>query len=242
MTITDNTLWQQEVENCKLCGGTGSVEIAVAGTIRIEICKCASRAITQDRIYNAGIPCKLYAWDLRKLGKSFQRKNKEALSVIKKYLASLDLNIKKGKGLWISAPPGLGKNNIICYILRVALEKDYSAQYVKSRKIISIKFDAYKDPSARKLLNRITEKSHIVAIADIEKGPILPDIENFRVQIYYETLTDLDDSKTALLISSNVPKLEVLKRMPSYMQSRFWNMQEVVLRYTKDVHGSIEHG
>jgi DNA replication protein DnaC len=242
MDFTNTEPWQEDNEDCKLCGGSKSVEVFVSGSIRIEPCKCATQEIARKRIINAGIPKRFYEWDLRNLQRGFRIKNKDSLAIVKHYINHLPKRIREGKGLWVSAPAGLGKNSLLCYILRLALEKNYRAYYAKAQKIINIKLDSWRDRDSRSLLYRLTEGSHIVAIADIEKGPIGNNLDDFRVQNFYDVVSDIDDSKTPLLISSNMPKMDVLKRMPGFMQIRFRPLKEVVLRYSHGMNGGIQRG
>ncbi len=219
------------IEDCPLGGGAGSIEVSTAGIIRIEMCKCAVRVLAQERIVQADIPRRLYDWDLRNLSKKFRVKNFESLNLVKKYVNNLEKNIRLGRGLWVSSPPGLGKNHLLCYILRLALEKEYNAHFIKAQKVIEIKLEAWKDRYSPNLLSKIIDYSDIVALADIEKGPLSPIPDNFKVQSFYEFLCDIDDGKISLLISSNIPKLEVLKRVPPFMQARLRNIKEAVLLY-----------
>jgi hypothetical protein len=115
--------------------------------------------------------------------------------------------------------------------LRLALEKNYEAHYVKAQRILDMKIDSWKDQDAKKLLYHLTEDSNIVAISDIEKGPISPNLEEFKVANFYDILSNIDDCKVSMLVSSNVPKPEVLKRMPLFMQARLKPLKEVIFRY-----------
>ena len=241
MDSTNIAPWPEDIENCKLCDGAGSIEISVAGSIRIEICKCTTQAVALRRIEEAGIPKRFYDWDLRNLQKGFRVKNKESLYIVKKYISNLSKNIKNGKGLWVSSPPGLGKNQLLCYILRLALEKNYKAYYIKAQHIPSLKIDSWKDKEAKNNLYRLTERSHIVAVSDLDKGPVSLDLTSFRVQQFYDVVSDIDDCKISLLVSSNSPKIELLKQMPVFMQARFRPLKEVVLRYAHQ-NGDLVHG
>lgn len=242
MDYTNTVPWQEDNEDCKLCGGSRSIEVFVSGSIRIEPCKCATQEISRRRITDAGIPKRFYEWDLRNLQRDFRIKNKDSLEIVKNYVNHLPKRIREGKGLWVSAPAGLGKNSLLCYILRLALEKNYRAYYAKAQRILSIKLDSWKDSESRNILYRLTEGSHIVAISDMEKGPIGKNLDDFRVQNFYDVVSDIDDSKISLLISSNMPKMEVLKRMPGFMQMRFRPLKEVVLRYSHRMNGDLVHG
>jgi hypothetical protein len=227
----------QGIESCKICGGLGTIDVKVPGGYRIDPCKCSVQAVAQKQISDAGIPRRFYEWDLRNLQKDFRIKNKEALSALKLYVEKIDRNIRNGNGLWVSSPPGLGKNALLCYILRLAIEKKYRAYFVRARHIVELKFDSWRDREARDVLYHLTEGSHIVAIADIEKGPLSNNLENVKVQCFYEVLSDIDDSRICLLVSSNLPKMEALKKMPLFMQNRFRAMKEIVLRYSKNMNG-----
>src|SRR5512140_734551 len=109
-----STLSQDGIENCKLCNGLGSIEVYEGGSIRIELCKCAVQTLTHRRIEEAGIPRRFFDWDLRNLQRSFRIKNRDSLHAVKRYVNQLDKNIRNGKGLWVSSPPGLGKNQLLC--------------------------------------------------------------------------------------------------------------------------------
>jgi hypothetical protein len=242
MEFTNTAPWPEDIENCNLCNGERSIEIAVAGSIRIEICKCATQAVALRRVEEAGIPKRFYDWDLRHLQKGFRLKNKESLYLVKRYINNISKNIKNGKGLWVSAPPGLGKNQLLCYILRLALERNYKAYYIKAQHIPSLRIDSWKDKEAKNIFYRLTESSNIVAVSDLDKGPVSLDLNSFRVQQFYDVVSSIDDCKISLLVSSNVTKIEMLKRMPMFMQARFRPLKEVVLRYSHHKNGGLTNG
>jgi len=219
----------QNIEDCKICHGVLSVEIKVPGGYRIDPCRCALAEQTRKNVELALIPRKFQEWDLRNLQKNFKLKNKGAIQTIKSYADNISERIKNGKGLWISSPAGLNKNAFMCYVLRSALDNGHRACYCKAATLLNKKLE-YRDSDSRYFVHKFTHYMNIVAIADIEKADTAGG--DFRALHFYEMLSDLDENRLAILISSNVPKDAVLKKMPVFMRQRLRPLQDIVLRHT----------
>jgi hypothetical protein len=226
---------QQNSEDCPICKGILSIEVKVPGGYRIDPCRCAVVVKAQQNLIRSYIPRKYQDWDLRNLQKSFKRKNDEAILTIKKYAEELPKNIRASNGLWISAPSGLNKNAFMCYVLKEALEKNYKAYYAKATTLTSKKLDGWKDAEAKWYVRQFVEYSSIVAIADIEKINPNNNPNDFKVFNFYEIIADLDDNRAAMLVSSNMPKGNVLKKMPMFMRERLRPLKEIVLRYPSNI-------
>lgn len=218
----------QNIEDCKICNGIGSIEVAVPGGYRIDPCRCALTEHARKNVESALIPRKFREWDLRNLQKNFKLKNKGAIQAIKTYADNISERIRAGKGLWISAPAGLNKNAFMCYVLRSALEKGHKACYCKAATLLGKKLE-YRDFEAKRFVRRFTHYMDIVAVADIEKADTAGG--DFRALNFYEMLSELDENRLAVLISSNIPKDAVLKKMPVFMRQRLRQLQDIVLRH-----------
>lgn len=218
----------QSTEDCPICHGILSIEVPVPGGFRIDPCRCALAARARSDVESALIPRKFQDWDLRNLKKSFKLKNKGAIQAIKTYVDDVSVRVQAGRGLWISAPAGLNKNAFMCYVLRAALDKGYRACYCKAATLLGKKLE-YREPEAKYFVRRFTTYMDIVAIADIEK--VDTGNGDYRAFNFYEMLSELDENRIAMLISSNVPKDKVLKRMPIFMRQRLRTSQDIVLRH-----------
>jgi len=223
---------EQSIEDCPICKGIGSIEVCVAGGYRIDPCKCALAARSQRDLLESCIPRKYRDWDFRNIKRPFKERNKEAIVAIKRYVNELATNLKLANGIWISAPSGLSKNAFLCHILKSALEINRKAYYISAAHLLSKKLDSWKDPEAKRFVRKVVNYADVVAIADIEKLDLTNNQNNFKSLSFYELLSDMDENCITLLISSNMPKGNVLKKMPIYMRQRLNPLREVILRYT----------
>lgn len=224
-------LQAQSIEDCPVCKGIGSIEVRVPGGYRIDPCKCALTARSQRDLLESCIPKKYREWDFRNVKKSFKEKNKDAIITIKKYVNELKNNVRLANGLWISAPSGLNKNAFLCHILKSSLEVNLKAYYISATNLLTKKLDSWKDPEAKRFIRKVSTYADIVAVADIEKTNLTNNQTDFRSLAFYEVLTDMDENRVTLLLSSNMPKGNVIKKMPMFMRQRLNPLREVVLRY-----------
>lgn len=219
---------------CPVCSGSGFVMKHVNDRTELDDCKCVKRIKEEYSLLRFNIPPKYRRWNMDKLNEDFVRKNKRGINIIKKYVQTLDDQIQKGSGLWLSSPPGLGKSSMICYILKQALKKGYVPYFGRATHFVDIKFKALgrtqDAEEARNILKFISTEVDILAIEEIDKV-YLPGNESMPNRFLYEFLSEIYDSNVALLVSSNKDREEFESSFPWFIQDRLTNLQTVLLSW-----------
>jgi len=215
-------------DNCKYCVGTGYKLVETTKGIRYEDCRCIEKISRAIIIAEANIPKQYKDFDLRKLKRVFKEENKQSMELLRNFIAYLPNKISHGKGLWFAGPPGTAKSSIICYILLEAIKNNYSAFWARSSHMMSLKFEALKDPDARDQISKIINNVKILALEEIDKVYLASE-NSFQSQIFFEFLSDVHDANISLLLSSNEHPEKVLKDFPSFMHDRLATLVTVPL-------------
>jgi DNA replication protein DnaC len=181
------------------------------------------------KLVKANIPDQYLGFDLDNLSPDFVKENEKPLETVRKFVNKIDRNIKNGKGLWFWSTPGLGKSIITACVLKHALDKNYAAYFDRASHLVTLKFHALRDQESYELVNYIVRDVDILAIEEIEKVYLVrDDDEAMNNQLFYEFLSDVYDSKKALLLSSNKPRKEVVEKFPTFIRDRLRTLTSVV--------------
>jgi DNA replication protein DnaC len=220
---------------CMRCSGVGHIEKDTTKGIRLEECTCLKKIEYEIALIEANIPPKHRNFDRRNLTKKFKQRNAAALEVVWDYDAAMEKNVNNGNGLWFYSTPGLGKSSLICWLLSSAIDQGFTPYFARASHIITLKLAALKDPKAKDIIDFIVEKVDILALEELEKVYLVSE-DAFIPQLFYEFLSDVYDSNTALLVSSNVEYKSVVQKFPIYIQDRLADLDLVYFA------GSSERG
>lgn len=234
----------QSIRNsCPYCGGSGSLVVTdpvdqhiVSPDIvdfmiiypMLTRCYCIDKISKEVELIRANIPTQYRGFDLRNLTDEFINKNKEMVEKVKKFKDNIVENIEGGKSLWFMSSPGLGKSSLISVILKAAVRAGKTAYFDRASHLLALKFEALRDPVAKKKVDYLINEVDILAIEELEKIYLVND-SSFGTHLFYEFLSDLYDSKKSLLISSNEPKETVEMRFPTYIRDRMVHISRIAL-------------
>lgn len=218
--------WERELlelkkvkDSCTICGGSGYSQKEENGRIIFEDCSCVLRISKKLELIEANIPPQYWDFDFRNLTRKFREENSKPYTYLKNYLDNIKENVAKGKSFWLASSPGLAKSSIICYFLREAIKSGKTAYYSRTSHIISKKFEAFGNEDTRNFLEYLVNDVDIIALEEIEKVRLLSERDMIN-HLFNELISDLYDRNKAVLISSNIPRKEVLKMFPTYIQDR----------------------
>lgn len=206
-------------EECPHCKGEGVQIVDTAKGRRYEDCKCIEKIRQEIAVIEAQIPRPYRKFDLRQLKHRFKQRNEHSIEMLGKYISKLDKNIRSGSGLWFAGTTGTAKSSIICYLLRLALRSGFRAHFTRASTLMSLKFDALRDPETRHKLQDILYDKDILAIDEIDKVQLSSD-SDFQRQLFFDALSEAYESGAALLVGSNDPPKKVLDKLPAFVHDR----------------------
>lgn len=216
-------------ESCKACNGVGYiVRLSESGDPSFNDCVCMQETIQRLNLLEARIPSRYQDWDFRSLTKKFKENNPKQFKYLKTYIDKIEEKVENGSGFWLASGPGLAKSSIVCYVLRSAMNQGIAAYFSRASHIISQKFDALSDRSAKETLEYIIEDVDILAIEELEKVYLGTD-DAMNNQLFFEFLSDVYDSKKSIMVTSNIPRRDVLKRFPPYIVDRYSSLDYIPL-------------
>jgi DNA replication protein DnaC len=224
---------KQKINKCTKCKGSGTLIEECEEGLRIVGCKCMKEIDESIKFMQANIPDQYWGFTLDNLNAHYSRVNKESLLAVRKYLDNLDRNLRNGKGIWFCSPPGLGKSTVICCILKEALDRGHTSYFIRASHMIHLKFDALRNRESADLINYIVREVDILAVEEIEKIYLLND-DAMNNQLFYEFISDVHDAKKALLLSSNLPKKDVMKKFPTFVQDRLRSLARITFIGTSE--------
>lgn len=216
-------------EECTVCDGKGYIPKKMSNCIRLEDCKCVQKIAWEMKLIEANIPEKYRIWDFRSLNKVFLGNNEQNYAFLKGYLERIGENIKKGKGFWLSSPPGLAKSSIVSYFLREAIKQGFSGYYIRASYLLTKKFEALRDPEAKEFIEFLLNEMDLIVIEEIEKVYLLTELD-MPNQLFFEFLSDLYDRGTTVFLTSNESRRNVLQKFPGYIQDRLATLEYMTLR------------
>jgi len=212
--------------NCPKCAGAGVIIHPELGGIYMEVCSCMRKIEREISLIQANIPPRYRNFDLRKITKDFESRNRLALNKIKAYGEKISDNIERGSGIWMYSTPGLGKSSLISWILKKAIDAGHTAYFSRASHLVTKKLEALRQEDSKELIDFIVDKVDILALEEIEKV-YLTGHEDFVPNLFFEFLSDLHDAKKAILISSNMDIRSTMQKFPVYIQDRLKEMMLV---------------
>lgn len=225
----DETTLDAIRSSCKICSGSGVIVSKDDNKVVLSDCKCIEKVAKEIALIRANIPRQYRTFDLRNLTKKFAKQNTSQIRVVKKYIDHLKENIENGTGIWFISAPGLGKSSMISYILKEAMAQGHTAYFERASHIHSLKFAALRDIKAKNMLNYIVNDIDIMAIEELEKIYLINDAA-LANQLFFEFLSDLYDTKKALLISTNIPRPIAEAKFPTYIVDRFRSLKTIIFQ------------
>lgn len=225
-------------ENCTICNGSGYTLERIGSSVKFVDCSCVR--VIEDRLslLKANLPQRYWDWDFRNLSNKFKEDNGDAYKALQEYHKSIIENINKGNGLWLASNAGLAKSSIVGYFVREALRSSVESYYCRASHLLSSKFDALGSKEQKDFINYIISDVKLLAMEEIDKLYLKSDVDMVN-QLFYELLSDIYDSGKALLVTSNLPRTEVIKLYPPFIQDRLSTLQYLPLvgGYSGRAHG-----
>lgn len=228
---------------CKVCNGARIIPKRLEdGSVYLEDCSCVKKSVEEYQYEKANIPRQYWDFSFESLNDKFMERNAAQFKIVEEYSKNLRDNITNGNGLWFCSATGLGKSTVIVSILKLALQQGYRSYFIRTSKAVGAKFDALRNYQSADLINYIVDSVHILALEEIDKVFLSNDAA-MNNQLYYEFLSEIYESKKALLVSSNTLPKEVMKKYPTFIQDRLRSLVPVVFvgvrseRGTKRTHG-----
>lgn len=221
---------------CTVCNGIGYKEVEKPDGVLIEDCACVQRIEKEIALIEANIPLTYRRWNMKKLNGQFLVTNKISIAHINKYIRNIDFNLNRGRGIWFAGPPGTAKSSMICYIMRMALNKKYSVYYDTASHLISLLFQSTmeRDPEARTIVKNIIKNVHLLAIEEIDKrdlGEKQTDRHGSMAgKLFYQFLSDVYNAGLSLMISSNETFEETIPTLPVWIQDRFKSLMFITIK------------
>jgi len=217
-----------KAQKCVLCADRKVLSKQLSdGSIFLEDCSCVKKLVEADIYERSNIPKRYWDCSLDILNATFRKKNVKQLSKVESYMQNMDANIANGQGLWFVSAPGLAKSTIIVAILKFALQQGYRSYFLRVSKAIGLKFDALRNNQTAILMDNIVNSVDILALEEIDKV-FLSNDDAMNNQLYYEFISDMYESKKALLVSSNKLPKEVLQKYPTFIQDRLRSLIPIV--------------
>lgn len=212
-------------KNCKLCAGIGMVLVDE----ELQYCKCVQRIRQKAKLIDANIPKQYWDFHIADIHQSFKEDNKKEFHAVQAYIKRIRANIRNGKGLWLWSPPGMGKSTCIADILRSAIATKHKAYFLKAAKVVELRMKALRSAEASGLVDYLLSKVDIIAVEEIEKVYLASE-DTLPNTLFFDFLSDLYDSKRALLVTSNCSPAKVIEKFPTYIADRLRLLR--VLRFT----------
>ena len=214
-------------KNCEKCSGSGLVPRRTEEGLYLDDCDCTKAIEEKIKLVEANIQEQYWDFSIEDINKDFKEENCKQLDLVNKYIDELGKNIEEGNGIWFFSSPGLGKSTVISSILKKAIDKGYNSYYMRTSHMVSLKFDALRNRESSRLINYIIDHVDILALEELEKVYLVND-DSMANQLFYEFLSDMYDTRKALLISTNQPRIDVSKKLPTFIQDRLRHLDEVI--------------
>jgi DNA replication protein DnaC len=153
----------------------------------------------------ANIPEKYFDFELSIMKDKLEtiESNQEQFKKIEKYVELIDSAAKKGTGLYISGPHGLGKTALSIIVLKTAIKRYYSAFFSRSTEIIQFVRDGWKNEDKKTYLSYVVNNSTFFVIDDI--GRLFSQISEHERSNIDEIFTKRDDANLCTIITANHP-------------------------------------
>lgn len=216
------------VQKCTVCNGSRILPKTLSdGRVFLDDCVCVKKLVAEAEYSRSNIPRQYWDCSFKTLTAKFRERNAGQLANVDHYLRHLAENIANGQGLWFCSAPGLGKSTLIVAMLKAALLQGYRTYFLRVSKAVGLKFEALRNAQSAALMNEIVTSVDLLALEEIDKVFLGTD-DAMNNQLYYEFISDMYESKKALLVSSNKLPKDVMRKYPTFIQDRLRSLIPVV--------------
>jgi len=163
---------------CDKCFHSGIIVTIENGEVITEECSCKKYLKEQKKYKEAlsktNIPQKYHDFTIDmwvNIGRNEKEilSNKRSIQIIKNYIERIDTFRKRGYGLFICGPNGVGKTFLACEIGKAAVRAGYSVKFYTLAKIISLVLEGWYDEETRRETVRHIETCDFLIIDDCDK-------------------------------------------------------------------------
>lgn len=161
---------------CTNCANIGTIA-KFDGNIRTADCMCKvirKKKLLADKLRSASnMPHRYHDADIRKwvnVGRNDRELslNNASYHAVEQYANNLSKMMKKGYGLYLTGPNGVGKTYLACGVANKAINSGYSVRYYTMSVIVQTEIKGWRDQEAASLMAGI-KKSQLLIIDDIDK-------------------------------------------------------------------------
>lgn len=161
---------------CVNCANIGTV-IKIDTAIRTADCMCKiirKKKLLADKLRAASnMPHRYHDADIKKwvnVGRNDKELslNNASFHAVEQYALNLPKMIRKGYGLYLTGPNGVGKTYLACGVANRAINSGYSVRYYTMSVIVQTEIKGWRDQEAASLMAGI-KKSQLLIIDDIDK-------------------------------------------------------------------------
>lgn len=194
-------------------------------------------SVDKERYYTlANIPEKYFYFDFAPIEKVAKQTfaNEEPISIVKKYLESLDNAAAKGIGLYIHGTHGVAKTTISAIILKKAIELYYRCFFWKSTEIAEFVKTGWKNENRRVFFDYIVNTVDFLVIDDVsrlmQKKRTSTDEEELDDHTVFKPeermlidriFTKRDDMNRVTILTSNTEYKDITKLFDDALSSNF---------------------
>lgn len=161
---------------CTNCANIGTI-IKLVGGVRSADCMCKiirKKKLIADKLRDqSNMPHRYHDADIRKwvnVGRNSKELalNNASYHAVEQYANNLTKMMKKGYGLYLTGPNGVGKTYLACGIANKSISSGYSVKYYTMSVIVQTEIKGWRDQEAASLMAGI-KKSQLLIIDDIDK-------------------------------------------------------------------------
>ena len=211
------------------CNGAGVVVEKVNKGIQFNDCTCVKEFIWNTKLVMANVPIKHWDFSLRNLLKKFIDDNNTALALLKGYAEQADKMVKEGVGIYLQGSYGLAKTALASYICREFIKADKSVYFIRMSHLTKLLFESLKDEMLLQKLNWIRKEVQLLVIDEIEKDYKIDNVHSFSGVQISDIFDDFYETKKCLVVTANVPKLELGKVHSKNVVDRIQELVDIPL-------------
>ena len=149
-----NKIKKRFVSKCKRCNGIGLYED--------DACDCLKKYFYYVELAAANIPREYWFAEM----KNFHG-DKLSQTTVEKYIANMDVALKKGLGLTFLGSYGRGKTFLCILILKAAIRQKYSVYFATMAELIKFIQDGFSNPDKVAFYNSRVKKANFLCIDNL---------------------------------------------------------------------------